>query len=126
MTILDSNVWIAYLNTNDSQHKKAKKVFETTAAPIILPEYVIAEVTTVLAYHAGKETANQFLHIAQHNTDIKILLTEHTFFLKIIEAFMQTSSKTLSFIDISLLVLSHRFPVITFDNALAKAIQKNR
>jgi predicted nucleic acid-binding protein len=48
-TLLDSNIWIARLNREDSQHAKALAVFqslEEKASMIVLPEYIIVEVYT--------------------------------------------------------------------------------
>lgn len=123
MIILDSNVWIAYFHEQDSQHTKAEKVFSQISTPIILPEYVILEVSTILVQHAGKKIANQFLELIKDNRDIILLLTEEAFFLKVIAAFQKENTKKLSFVDTALFVLSQKFAVITFDTALSRAIK---
>ena len=53
--ILDSNVWIAFLHKGDSQHKKAQRIFARQKEPIVIPEYVIIEVSSVLLQKASKK-----------------------------------------------------------------------
>ena len=47
MIILDSNIWIAYLNKNDNQHNKAVSFFDKIKENILITEYIILEVATV-------------------------------------------------------------------------------
>lgn len=67
MVIFDSDVWIALLNKNDSQHQKAKLVFESIKENIILPEYVFIEISSVLSLKVGKGVADDFIKIALNN-----------------------------------------------------------
>ncbi|OGL66543.1 hypothetical protein A2856_02530 [Candidatus Uhrbacteria bacterium RIFCSPHIGHO2_01_FULL_63_20] len=124
MTVFDSNVWIAFLNIEDSQHAKAKKAFAEASLPIVLPEYVVLEASTVLAKRASKEIADTFLDRVGSNRDVKILLTDQDFFGQCVAAYRARTGRALSFADVALLVLSAGFEVVTFDAALRAAIRK--
>lgn len=123
MTILDSNVWIAFLHKDDTQHKKAENVFRVCEKPIVVPEYVVIEVSSVLSQKAGKKIADAFLVIITQSEDIEILFSEDQFFSEVIAFFQQRNEKHLSFIDFVLLYLSSSYFIITFDKKLQKAIK---
>lgn len=122
MTIFDSCVWLAYLNHNDSQHQKAQKIFTSLSGPILLPEYVILEVYTVLLRRLNKKAADTFLRVTTDNQDTYVILSDETFFLDIVSLCQKQNHKGLSFVDTALLVLSKKYPVITFDRPLQKAL----
>lgn len=124
MIILDSNVWVAYLNKNDSQHKKAEEIFSHLTAGLAVPEYVILEVCSVLTLKANKSIADKFLEFITDNQDIEILFSNHVFFTGVIVCFKNTSQQKLSFTDIALVYLSKTHKVITFDKQLEKAIKQ--
>ena len=124
MTILDSNVWIAYFNKNDSLHEKAVKIF-STVKNIAITEYIVAETATVILNKADRKTANKFLEIILDNSDITILHSDKRFFEETARTFTEIISGKLSFIDISLLFLSKKYKIITFDEKLEKIIKKS-
>lgn len=123
MVIFDSDVWIALLNKNDSQHQKAKLVFESIKENIILPEYVFIEISSVLSLKVGKGVADNFIKIALNNKNIRMLVSKKEYFAEIVDIFIKSPNKHLSFIDFSLLYFSKKFKVITFDKKLKKAIE---
>lgn len=123
MVIFDSDVWIALLNKNDSQHQKAKLVFESIKENIILPEYVFIEISSVLSLKVGKGVADDFIKIALNNKNIRMLVSRKEYFAEIVDIFIKSPNKHLSFIDFSLLYFSKKFKVITFDKKLKKAIE---
>jgi len=124
MIILDSNVWVSYLDKDDSQHKKAKKIFREISDIVVVPEYVIIEVCTVLLKKTCKETANNFIKIAFNNQNTEVLFFGEFIFNRFINNFKDIKNKKLSFIDTSLLYLSKSYQVVTFDKDLEKAIKK--
>ena len=124
MTILDSNVWIAFFNESDNQHKKAEKVFRKIGDSIIITEYVILEVASVLTIRASKNIADKFIEFVVDNENIKILLSNENSFKRIVKNFLNYPKSNLSFVDISLLNLSGKYDIITFDKNLEKAVKK--
>jgi predicted nucleic acid-binding protein len=123
MTVLDSSVWIAWLNQDDGQHAKAKKIFKQIKLPILLPEYVILEVCTVLTLRVDKQTSDRFLELISNNRDAKILLTDEVFFQTLMQEY-RAQRRRLSFTDVALTLLAKSFPVVTFDEQLGKTIKK--
>jgi len=121
--VLDSNIWIAFLNKSDSQHKKAVKTFKEIENKIIVPEYIILEVCSVLSIRASKKTADKFLEIVLENNDIQILLSNEFLFKNTIREFKKTTSRKFSFVDIYLSYLSQSVKVITFDERLRRKIK---
>ena len=124
MIILDSNVWISYLDKNDNQHKKAQKIIEKIDCDIVVPEYVIIEVCTVLLKKTNKKIADGFIEIAFDNQNTEVLFCDEYFFNLFVNNFKNIKNKNLSFIDTALLYLSEDYKVITFDKNLEKAIKK--
>lgn len=125
MRIFDTNIWVAYLNTADSQHAKATKLFEKHSQDqLAIPEYVILEVSTILAQRASKQIANQFLDFALDNENIAVLFANRELFDNTVAAFQQQRSKRLSFVDTALVALAKEHQVITFDKALNRALKQ--
>ncbi len=125
MIILDSNVWIAFLDKSDSQHKQAEKIFNELKQKIIITEYIILEVCSVLSLKVNKKVADSFIEMAFNNRDIEVLLSDEHFFKETTKLFLNCLYTHLSFADISLLYLSNFYNVITFDKELQKAINSN-
>lgn len=123
MIILDSNIWIALLNEEDSQHQRAANLLNRIEASILIPEYVIIEVCTILLIKAGKKISSLFLDTILDNRDIAIQLSNPVFFTAVISEFKNNQQPNLSFVDISLLYLAQQHEVLTFDTNLQKAIK---
>jgi len=120
--IFDSNVWIAFLNSEDSQHKKAVEIFKQNTQKVIVPEYVVLEVASILQIRSGQIVANKFLNGIEKSKNVKILLSSQGLFLKTNRLFQAQKQKKLAFVDCALLLLSSGIKVITFDKALEKEI----
>lgn len=124
MIIFDSNIWIAFFNISDSQHKKAEKILENISGKIFITEYVILEVSSVLLFKVNKGVANKFIEIVLNNKDIEILFSDKDFFQGTLGCFQNEKTGKLSFIDVSFLYLSNFYNVFTFDKKLEEAIRK--
>lgn len=123
MIVVDSSVWIALYNELDSQHDKAKKL-AISFSNVAIAEYVVLETCTILQNKAGIEAAEKFLAFALDNSDVTILHLSPEFFNKIAHTFRWLMHKKLSFVDISLLLLSESHEIVTFDKALTRTIKK--
>jgi predicted nucleic acid-binding protein len=122
--IFDSNVWIAYFHTTDTYHREAAALVEKyTAQTIVLTEYVLLEIATLLKQKIGSAKTNVILTTLLQTDGIK-LLTSEQFFTPTLTTFVSSKEKHLSFVDVSLLVLSNDFTVITFDKKLTNAIAR--
>ena len=125
MTVLDADIWIAYLNTEDSQHAKAVKVFDEFAVRgeiIGVPEYVVLEVVTVVRRIAGATIATVFMATVAENSLVRILPSDTSLFRSVCFAVYHARAPKLSFTDIALLRLAEKYRVLTFDRVLARAI----
>ena len=119
--ILDSSVFVAYLNENDNQHKKALEIFKNLDInKMFISEYVLLEVLTVIQNKVSKSHALKFKNFILDNFSDSILRSSD-FFDDTLDLF-GANSGNLSFVDVSLLVLSKKYEVITFDKSLKRAI----
>lgn len=122
MTVLDSNIWIASFDNSDSTHKQSLELFKQLSIDdILLTEYIILEVTTILKQNKSSKIANKFI---QRVTDLNIsLLKSKDFYQKTLSLFQSLEENKLSFVDTSLLYLSKEYEIKTFDKNLQKALK---
>ena len=123
MIILDSSVWVAFFNKEDSQHKKAVQTLKKYRRGLLVTEYILLETSSVLCIRADKTTADKFLKMMMNNRDIKIMPAGKYFLNKVVKEFLIYKEKFLSFTDVSLMHLAKQHEIITFDKKLAKAIK---
>jgi predicted nucleic acid-binding protein len=126
MTIFDSSVWVAFFNDKDSQHKKAREAVSLAGGFTVIPEHIVSETASVLLARVSKESAEEFLEAITGNPSVKILLSEGELFWGTLMLFREKENKKLSFVDASLLFLSSKYKVVSFDKELEKAIKKLR
>ena len=120
--ILDSNVWIAFFNTKDSTHNRAVKLFqELDLKDIVLTEYIVLEVTSVLKKNEGLSVANMFLENITKN--LMIVVQDNNLMNETIKIFSQSTRSNLSFVDCSLIYLSQDYIIKTFDKTLANKLK---
>ena len=121
--IFDSNVWIGYFNVSDTTHKRAVAVFEKhSGQSIILTEYILLEVATVLKQQIGPVATSRII-TALLQTDTIQVLESPAYFQATLQQFLTTKEKHLSFVDTSLLTLADDFTIVTFDKKLAAALR---
>ena len=123
-TIVDTSVLVAAFNDEDALHKRAVKVMDDCPKPFILHEYVVLETATVLMSRINKQAADDFLDMTLTNADSRVLHSSAYSFLKTIDSFTESKTKQLSFTDAALLSLSDQYSVLTFDDALNRAIKR--
>jgi predicted nucleic acid-binding protein len=122
--IFDSNVWIAYFHSTDAHHTKATALVEKYRDnPVIITEYVLLEIATLLKQKIGPAKTRAIITTVLQTDGVE-LLPSSNFFTTSLAAFQNLNEKYLSFVDVSLLVLSNDFTVVTFDTQLHKAIAK--
>ena len=107
---------------NDSQHAKAKKLLAGISdVEILVPEYILIEVATVLKKMGHAEVSKKFVSEVMQSSG-PILLAGETLAVATSEHFLKRTKDDLSFVDTALLVLADQYTVVTFDKALANAI----
>lgn len=119
--IIDSSVWIAYFNEDDSQHKKAEEVLNKQTKQLIVPEYILLEVVSVLRQKKKEVSIADFISIALKND---VFLPTGDLVIRVANHYSDEIYKKLSFVDVALAVLSKKYDIITFDKELQKVINK--
>ena len=80
MYILDTNIWVALFNDQDSLHSKATKIFDLMEDEIIITEYIFIETVNVLQMRAGKDVANKFIDVSTNNSQVSMIYSTSSFF----------------------------------------------
>jgi predicted nucleic acid-binding protein len=122
--LIDSNVLFAAFSADDSLNKRAIKAMAECPKPFIIHEYVVLETATILMLRASKALADAFINTVLKNADFSILDSSSPTFLLAIKGFLSNKTKQLSFTDAALLALSPKYSILTFDDALNRAIKK--
>lgn len=124
MIIFDSNIWISAYHKLDSLHERAKELyFSIENEPIYVPEYVWIEVSTILEQKAEKNSGRDFLDTIEYSESMEMLYFTQEEAKTFMEFYRSGAPKGLSFIDATLLLLSKKHTVYTFDKTLEKAIK---
>jgi len=124
MIILDANVWIAFFDNDDSHHERAQQTLYSSSGRLVLPEYVLLEVISVLQRKRGKNFADVCLTELIFNQDLVLLMNDANFIQDFYQFFLNNNYEQLSFVDQFLLFLSQEYSIVTFDKALAKKIKR--
>ncbi len=123
MILLDSNIWVALLYKKDPNHKKARDLVGDLRSDIIVTEYIIIEVTTILSQRKSKALADTFLAKISTSDKISIFPSSRAFLDGVVTFYLKKKDRQLSFVDYSLLLLSQKIKIVTFDKKLANAIK---
>jgi len=126
MIIVDSNIWVAFFDTDDSTHKRATVIFEDldNSNELAMTEYVFVEVCTILKNKKKFTIVKDFINfINEYNIEIMLL---GGLLYRFTDTFTSSARNKLSFVDSSLLYLSQNHTVLTFDKALLAQIRKNK
>ena len=124
--IFDTNVWIASLIENDSLHKKAASAIKNAYKEnhiVCITEDIIAESISVFKRLKQVEKGKEFALTVWNNKDIEVIEKEK-YFEKTLSHFLSSDDDKLSFVDISLVVLSKKYEIVTFDKILKRKLQK--
>ena len=123
--VIDSSVWIGYFDELDSNHKKATQLMTAAAAAgtIVVTEYVLLEVASVLKRKIGQKKTAEILTVLLQLDNVEVLESTY-FFQSTLEMFLTLNEKYLSFVDVSLVVLAKDFEVVTLDKKLAKVLSR--
>ncbi|MBT9171078.1 MAG: 23S rRNA-specific endonuclease VapC20 [Actinobacteria bacterium] len=119
---IDSNVFIAELNKDDSLHNRAKAVLrniEKQNLSAITSNFIINEAITVLSQRVNKATAIAFANfIYDSDTAIEIITINKNIEMRAIDYLKNLKSKNISFCDCATLAVLEMFNInnlATFD-----------
>jgi len=120
MTLIDSCVFIAAFRKNELQHKEAQSIIDKNDKLIVL-DYVLSEVYTVIMLRESYELASQVLNwiVSHPKCIIERLSNQET---EEVVNFLQNTKTKLSFVDAALCIVSRQrnYELITFDEGLLK------
>ncbi len=124
MILVDSSVIIAAFREGETHHSEALEILNL-AGDILILDYVLMEVGTVLKLREGHDVAARCLDFSTNNENIFIRSLESHELQETI-TFFQTHPNKLSFVDTALLVFKrmHQYPLATFDKDLMKSLGK--
>ena len=121
MKIFDTNIWIAAYIPSDSTHNPAISILEKHDDTIYLTQGIIAEIITVLKNKRHLAGAKRFVRMVYSSADF-VILSNDEYYQDTIDYFLSSNETKLSFVDMSLVVLSQKYQIETFDKALKAAI----
>lgn len=128
--LIDSSVWIAYFDRDDSHTERAKNILKEYTADsfvLLLTDYVIQEVVTVLLYKNKPTLVERFIEYLDSESSIEIVSIDAHHVRKTIQ-FAKTKNwrPKLSLTDWSLFFLAMNLPIYlaTFDGQLDHACRK--
>ena len=130
-TLFDSSIIIALFRINETHHKQAVKIFMQESNIIIL-DFVLSEVLTVLKMREGHNVAKKCYKYLTNHQKIHILKTSRAQFQTALEYFYKNENR-LSIVDTLLYVISRTstsfsnrtdsdMKLVTFDKDLFKLI----
>lgn len=124
---VDADAFIALTKQDDSNHKRAKQIFEKLQdAPItfVTSNFVFAEVVTVLSQRINHETAVTFINNMKSEDSIfQVERINEDTEEKAIQIFIEQKSKNVSFIDCAnIAVVRHKDMdgIFSFDSIYRK------
>lgn len=124
---VDADAFVALTKKDDSNHKKAKEIFEqlfNIPVTFTTSNYVFSEVATVLSQRVDHHTAVAFIHsMKAEGTIFQIERISEELEESAIEIFMKQKSKNVSFVDctnIAVIRAKHMDGIFSFDDAYKK------
>ena len=122
MVAFDSSFRIACHNTRDVHHAAAAQAMSPLTAgrwdPVLLPEYVLLEVVTVLLIRRGLDVASRVARVLLDAREVELVPCS-PLFRDTVETFLGQTGSMLSFADATIVTLAERRGarfVATFDN----------
>jgi len=108
---VDTNVFVALEDQNDSTHKKAVELSlllsQNKKMKFYTSSEVIGETLTVLSHKLGKEIARLFMKKYKNNKMVEIFIDENMY-KDTEDLFLRNKSKNISFIDCSSVIAMRR------------------
>lgn len=123
--VVDSSVFVAFYNQNDTQHLDALRLMEELQlATLIIHPYVLQEVATVLTYRFGFETAKKFL---SDITTAENVIIPPINVRSEIERF-RLLGKKMSFTDVAIINLAEQMAIrlLTFDRQILSVLKARK
>lgn len=130
--LIDSSVWIAYFDKDDPHTERAKKILNElteSGSALLLTDYVIQEIITVLLYKNKPKLAECFMEYLEDEPSAEILSIDAPLVQKTMRfAKSKNWRPKLSLTDWSMFYLANtlNLPLYTFDRQLDHVVKKKR
>ncbi|MDO8490137.1 MAG: PIN domain-containing protein [bacterium] len=128
--VVDSSVWVAYFDRDDSHSERAQLLLSSwisSEVPLVVSLFVVQEVATVLLYQGKGLVVNIFLNFLRDQGSIKIVRPDMEF-VKAVSLYAENLSwkPKMSFTDWSLayLAIAMRAELASFDRQLNNAVKR--
>lgn len=127
---VDSNYFVALFNPNDTLRKQASviaKRIDTEQRRLVLSNYILLEVTTVLSQRRGRNVAVEVGTLLTTNPMIDVVHVDEILHKESWEIFQNMPRKNMSFVDCSTLAILHAEHIdrlLSFDVADFRGLQK--
>ena len=122
MLLVDSSIIIAAFRKNEIRHQQALNIL-AFAEEIIILDYVLSEIATVLKIREGHAIATECLEFLVENQQVHIKQVDKNCLYEAANFFREQKNK-LSFVDTILLQYKrvHKISLATFDKELVKRL----
>lgn len=124
--ILDTSFIYAYFNSVDSLHDEAHRLFDLAdEEPHFMSFLVYQELLTLMTSRfSSKEALELGKVLLSEDSGVHLLKIDEEYFDETLSLFEKLSPHRLSFVDVSLIVLSKNLEtkVLTFDQSLERAL----
>ena len=127
---VDSNFFIALLNSEDSLYEKAKSISKKLAerdVSYVISNLVFLEVITVTSMRSGRDTAVKGGNNLLQNSRVRLVHVDEELHEKSWKIFQETEGKNVSFIDCSIIAAMKAEDIstlLTFDKTDFATLQK--
>ncbi|MDP2691910.1 MAG: PIN domain-containing protein [bacterium] len=124
--ILDTNIWVSYFNSEDSQAQRSVELVESLAKKgtlFIVPNYIDLECISVLNAKCSVQHALEWMDFRDRADQVERMTFSEEDHRQICALFAKMQTKKLSLVDMSLLYLSELgYSVLTFNQQLRKLL----
>jgi len=105
---LDTNGWIALLNTSDDLHEPARAIWDRLArenTPIVVTDWVVAETGNGLARFAVRENSRRAVGLIETSTRATLLSIDQGLCRQALRLYAERSDKTWGLVDCASFVI---------------------
>ncbi len=129
MIVLDTSFLVALFNSQDVHHQKAKKLqSEAKDSILLLAEYVLLELTTVLASRTSLKISESATNSLLNASEVNFIPCSEVF-SSTLKKFHSQKKFKLSFVDCALIEIKNKYgadKIYTFDANIVNTIKKKR
>lgn len=122
LTIFDTSAWLALVDESDEFHEEAKEFAETNPTDWATTDLVVSETLNVVNWKLGNQAAREIGKRLFDKKTTRVIKTTKTSLIKSWELFQNFGSRSVSFVDCSLMVILEEIGarIFTFDSVFRR------